>query len=312
MLPQMDRHVPTFIYPTSEYLPSRLVFPIKGSDSPNNPMQLSTRLINPPYDHLIPQKLCITKAYRSTANLYRSTATSNHSASSSHVYQWRPVSRWETNGTDLPPSLRDEMDERLRESSRQAYEIARILGCLDEAVLVMSPNPFKSTNEPQLTPIESIRPPTVCSSSTGMEHGQISPLKVSSPLIQSPIQSPESNVESSPPPDIPNPSWLSLSSSLMFPSPPPFFSRPSNISENPEWSPLWLTTPPLRKMSPLPTYQMPVTIQLSDSLIVAQTVDQPESIFVVNVAVLQPVNESEVEAIDTSLVAVLCREPSPN
>ena len=59
-------------------------------------------------------------------------------------------------------------------------------------------------------------------------------------------------------------------------------------------------------MCPLPTYQMPVAIKLCDSLIVAQTVDQPES----NIAALQPVIESEVEAIDMSFVFALCQELS--
>ena len=104
-----------------------------------------------------------------------------------------------------------------------------------------------------------------------------------------------------------NPSWSPLSSSLSLPSPPTLFSRPSNISENPEWSPLWLTTPPLRKMCSLPTYQMPVAIILSDFLIAAQPVNQPEGTFV---AALQSVNKSESKAIDMSLVPVSRRAPS--
>ena len=57
---------------------------------------------------------------------------------------------------------------------------------------------------------------------------------------------------------------------------------------------------------------MLVAITLSDSLIVAQIVEQPESTIVANVAALQPVNESEVDAIDMSLVPVSLHEPSPN
>ena len=56
-----------------------------------------------------------------------------------------------------------------------------------------------------------------------------------------------------------DPSRPPLSSSNSHPSPLPMFPRPSNISENPEWSPLWLVLPPLREIVPLPTYQLPVT-----------------------------------------------------
>ena len=130
-LSRSDEHVPVSCNPTFEYSPNRPASPMKGFKYPNTPMQLST--CSPkPFLSLIPPKLCAIKAYGTTAN-----PTSPHLASSSYLSPWRSVARWETNGTDLPPSVRDEMDERLRESSRQAYEIARILGCLDEAALAM-------------------------------------------------------------------------------------------------------------------------------------------------------------------------------
>ena len=73
-----------------------------------------------------------------------------------------------------------------------------------------------------------------------------------------------------------NPSRLPLSSSLSTPLPTPLFSRPSNISENPEWSPLWLATPPLRKMIPLPTYQVPATINFGANIDDARAINDPE------------------------------------
>ena len=176
-LGQLNEHVPVSCNPTFEYFPNRHASPMKGSKDPNFPMQLST--CSPkPFLSLIPPKLGTIQACGSSAN-----PTSTRSASSQYVSQWRSVARWETNGADLLPSDRHEMEERLRESSRQAYEIARILGCLDEATLAMSPIPLKPANEPQVTPTESIRPPTVCARVKEQEYGQISP--------------PEINVESS-------------------------------------------------------------------------------------------------------------------
>ena len=93
---------------------------------------------------------------------------------------------------------------------------------------------------------------------------------------------------------------------------PPPRKIKTDILENPSWSPLSPPVLSLRKSVTRPTYQMLVAITLSDSLIVAQTVEQPESTIVANVAALQPVNESEVDAIDMSLVPVSYHEPSPN
>ena len=45
------------------------------------------------------------------------------------------MARWETNVADIQLPVRYGMDEEERESARHAYEITRILGCLDEVVL---------------------------------------------------------------------------------------------------------------------------------------------------------------------------------
>ena len=109
-----------------------------------------------------------------------------------------------------------------------------------------------------------------------------------------------------------NPSWSPLSSSLSLPYQPPLFSRPSNILQNPEWSPSWLITPPLRKMVPLSTYQVPVTTNFSDYIDAARATNDPEVAFAVGIAASPTVTGPEADEIDMSLVPVLSREPSPN
>ena len=94
------------------------------------------------------------------------------------------------------------------------------------------------------------------------------------------------------------------------PPPPPSFFRPSNISENPEWSPLWLTLPPLREMVPLPTYQMPVTVSSGANVDDSQVINDPEIAFGANVAALQPVHDPKDDAIAMSLVPVSRQESS--
>ena len=197
--------------------------------------------------------------------------------------------RWETNGADLQPSVQHESDEEYQELV-QAIEVTRLIGCLDESVLDRLQIPYTRPTKYELAPNEFVRPSTVSSSSKGMEYGQIAPSKVSFPVLQSPP--PEINVKSSPPKDIEllspvysyshdilaNPSRPPLSSpTVTFPSPPPLFRRPSNISENPEWSHLWLITPPLRKMVPLPTYHVQVVSKLNGSTALIPSVNKPES-----------------------------------
>ena len=146
-------------------------------------------------------------------------------------------------------------------------------------------------------------------SSKSKEYGQIAS------FTQCPISSPEVNVELSPSNNI------ALSPPVAMPSPPPLFRRPSNISENPEWSPLWLT-PPLRKMVPLPTYQMSVITEsdafegsksgLDDSEDGNPEPDASEDSTVgMDIAASQPADEPDVDANDSSLAPFLCQEPSP-
>ena len=89
------------------------------------------------------------------------------------------------------------------------------------------------------------------------------------------------------------------------------FPRTSNISENPEWSPLWLTLPPLREMVPLPTYQVPVVSANSGANVdEAQALNNPEDAFGANVAALQPVYNPNDDANCVSLVPVSRQESS--
>ena len=183
----------------------------------------------------------------------------------------------------------------------QLIRIFRPSGCVNEMGLINLPihHDLRSTYES--TPSESVPSATVHSCSKNMENGQIAPSKVSSLIAQRPISSPDFNVESSLPNDIAlfspnvtpscdisaNPSWSPLSSSLSLPYPPPLFSRPSNILENPEWSPSWLITPPLRKMVPLSKYQVPVTTNFSDYIDAAGATNEHEVAFAVDVAASQ-------------------------
>ena len=157
-------------------------FPIKGLNDPNYPNQLFTRSFKIDYSHPIPPKFCTIKAYGSTAN-----PTSNHLASSSYVSQWLPVARWETNGDELLPSVQYGKNDQ--DYGRNAYDLCRKLVCVDEDAVINTQLPFYRPEHFQPAPNESVRPVTVSSSSTGMENGQIAPLKVSSPLTQMPNSS---------------------------------------------------------------------------------------------------------------------------
>ena len=94
------------------------------------------------------------------------------------------------------------------------------------------------------------------------------------------------------------------------PFPPPLFLRPSNISENTEWSALWLITSHLRKMVPLPTYQTSVAINFGDQIDAARASNVPEIPFGANVTASPPVHVPEADANDISLVPVSRRAPS--
>ena len=138
-----------------------------------------------------------------------------------------------------------------------------------------------------------------------MENGQIAPSKVSSPLTQCPTPRPEFNVEWYPP------NYVALfPPPVASPSLPPLFSRPSNILENPDWSHSWLARPPLRKMVPLPTYQEPILTKLSEPVITAQVVNEPENTVIADATAPQHVYEPDTDATDMSPVPVLCRESS--
>ena len=111
---------------------------------------------------------CITSDYGSTAN-----PTSTHLASSSNVSQWRSVARWETNGADLLPSV--QRGENDQDYGRNAYELCRKLGCLDENAVLSMQLPFYRPEHFPSTLKESLRSATVSLSQTGMENGQIAP-----------------------------------------------------------------------------------------------------------------------------------------
>ena len=112
----LEEPVPASVRPTFENFPNRPVSQIKGFDDPNYPQQLLSRALKPDYSHPIPPKLGKIQAYGSTAN-----PTSNRSASSQYVSQWRSVARWETNGADLLPSVRCEKNDQ--DSGRNAYNL---------------------------------------------------------------------------------------------------------------------------------------------------------------------------------------------
>ena len=91
------------------------------------------------------------------------------------------------------------------------------------------------------------------------------------------------------------------------------FPRPSNILENPEWSPLWLVQPPLREMVPLSTYQLPVVPANSGANVDdAKATNDLEPALGVNVAALQPVHDPNDDANGMPLVTISRQEPSPS
>ena len=236
---QLEEPVPVSVLLTFENFPYRPVSQIKGLNDPNYPQQLPSRFSHIDYSCPIPPKLDNIQAY------------SSPSASSQYESQWRSVARWETNGADLlPPVVCEEKDYG---PDRVAIAVLRQLGALDE-------NAVRLMGLAHLLDEEIERSPTVSASETEIEND---PIVVSKPCLETNVESfPPSNVALSSPinphsNDISaNPSRLPLSSSLSPPSPPPMFPRPSNISENPEWSSLWLIQPPLREMVPLPTYHL--------------------------------------------------------
>ena len=130
---QSDECISAPFNPTFEDYSRRPVFPIKGFNDPNYPMQLSTHSLKFDYSHPIPPKLCTIKAYGSTAN-----PTSNHTALSSHMSQWRLVAVGKPTG--LLPSVPYGMDDQT--SGRGAYEVCRRMGCLDEDAVAQMNLPF--------------------------------------------------------------------------------------------------------------------------------------------------------------------------
>ena len=156
---QLDERVPASIHPTFENLPTRHVLPIKGLNDPNYHQQLLSRALKPDYSSPIPPKLGIIQAYGCSAN-----PTSTRSATSQYMPLWRSVARWETNGADLLPSARCEMNDQ--DSGRAAYELCSKLGCMDE-------NTVRSMNLSFLRPDEPGYSPTVCASEMEQEYGQI-------------------------------------------------------------------------------------------------------------------------------------------
>ena len=82
MLSKTDEHTAAFLHLILEDISRQTVRPMIGNNIFNNPKQLPSNTIKPNYDYLIPPKLCITKAYRSTAN-----PTSNRSTLLSHKSQ---------------------------------------------------------------------------------------------------------------------------------------------------------------------------------------------------------------------------------
>ena len=202
---------------------------------------------------------CIISAYGSHAN-----PTSNRVASSQYVSPWRSVARWETNGAALKWILKHGNEAESHAAMLQLHELTHPTGQMNEKGLI---KPHLSPHFEQIYdkyPMEAFFSATAYLSAMEQEYDQIAFVKPCPGSDAEPF--PLSKVASFFPNtfishDISaNPSRSPLSSSNSHPSPPPMFSRPSNISENPEWSSLWLVLPPLREMVPLPTYQLPVTV----------------------------------------------------
>ena len=63
-------------------------------------------------------------------------------------------------------------------------------------------------------------------------------------------------------------------------------------------------------MVPLPTYQEPILTKLSEPVITAQVVNEPENTVVADATAPQHVYEPDTDATDMSPVPVLCRESS--
>ena len=286
-LPQENESSPVAFHPIS--VPCQSKFRDRNSEvqryGPDHPMQsdLKNHLPVPVTPPSTPtHKHCITSAYGSHAN-----PTSNHLASSQYESQWRSVARWETNGTDLSLTV-PHADARPEKST--PVELLRNSVSLDETASARRLLPCDVTRELEAfyRRAEPYRQRIISLSKQSEEYGRIV-----ATMFPHMLEAPDRNAESFPssnaalPPqnvshlhDISaNPSWSPLSSSESLPPPPPMFPRPSNISENPEWSSLWLVQPPLREMVPLPTYQTPVVSANSGANVdEAQAINNPESV----------------------------------
>ena len=273
-------------YPTQSYLENR--FPVP-----------TTPPFTPTHKH------CIISAYGSQAN-----PTSTHAGSSQYVSPWRSVARWATNGAALKWINRYGNDAEAHAAAIRLHALQ-----IKEEGLISPPIESRIKHLYDHFPMNSSFSATVYLSKMEQEHGQIvftqtHPGRIADPFPSSNVALPSPNLSHSY--DISaNPQWSPLSSSDSLPPPPPMFPRPSNISENPEWSSSRLVLPPLREMVPLPTYQVSVTLNSGDNVDDAQAISDPESAFGANVAALQPVRDPKKDAIDIPLVPVSRQESSP-
>ena len=156
--------------------------------------------------------------------------------------------------------------------------------------------PFQHSNSVESTPKKSFRPPTVCSSSMGMEYGQIALSKVSFPVAPVPVSSPETNVESFP--------RMTSLCSLQSLFPLTIFRRTHRGRLYPFHSLLLTRCVPCRRIKGLVS-------NCSDPIVAAQPANELDIVFIADATALQPVDEPEDDAEnDMSLIPVLRREPS--
>ena len=316
-LPQENESSPVAVYPISA--PRQSKFRDRNSETqrylPDRPMQsyLENRPLTTSIPHSPPtHNHCKISAYGSCAN-----PTSNHRASSQYVSPWRSVARWQTNGAALKWILNHGNPAEQQAAMIQLHELTHPPGQLNEKGLI---NPHLAPDFEHVydnVSMNGLFSATAYLSKMEQEYGQIAfilrrPGRDAEPFPVSKIASSSSDISHSH--DISaNPSRSPLSSSDSLPPPPPMFPRPSNISENPEWSPLWLVQPPLREMVPLPTYQMPVVPANSGANVDdAKAINDPESAFGANVTALQFVHDPNDDANDMPLVPVSRQELPPS
>ena len=281
-LPQENESSPVAFHPIP--VPRQSKFRDLNSETqqyrPDYPMQSYLENRSPVITNshsLFSHEHCITSAYGSHAN-----PTSTPSGMSQYMSQWRSVARWETNGADLLQLYKYGNEAESHLAMIQLRKLSHPPGQMNEKGLINPSIPASFEyfyDNTYMAPSPALM---AYMRKKSKEYGQIASLKPCSDLnvdsfpsskvaLISPNISHSDDISA-------NPSRSPLSPSLSTPSPPPFFSRPSNISENPEWSSSWRILPPLREMVPLPTYQVPVVSASSGASVDdARAINDPET-----------------------------------